>query len=499
MSIRRGMLGVLLLLSLAGVSRGESTPGLKWYAIKDGQVELFLHVFWSKNCSHCVKVHGYLDDLQRRQPWLKVMKYEVSESPANMELYRQSAQAINRVAGQVPAFFYVKQLEIGFDAAETTGRRLEQNLLRYRDALQKQVDAQKPKQSLAPASWLPILLVLLVADDPPAGLPPEITEPEVELDLDLDAALPAPEEPVVDLPGWGEVKAADYSLPALTVMLGGLDAFNPCAFFVLMILMSLMLRSGSRKRMLLVGSVFVAISGIVYFLFMAAWLNLFVLVGHLKIITLAAGAVALTVAIINIKDFFWFKQGVSLSIPDSAKPGLFQRMNALIAKGGLLGLLTGTATLAFVTNLYELLCTSGLPMVYTRILTLRHMSPWGYYGYLALYNLVYVTPLLIIVTGFALTFSAHKLSEYQGRVLKLLSGMMMLALGVLLVVRPETLSTFTGAVATLLGAILATALTVILHRLFAEPPAPPSAPRRGAFPAIPPIKTSPAAVNEPRH
>lgn len=455
-SLFRLMLAALLLGGIANPVSAQA-GGLKWYSVKDGQVELYLHVFSSRTCSHCAKAHEFLAEVQKRHAWLKVIDYEVTGTPQNMELYRQSAKDINRVAGQVPAFFYAKQLEIGFESAETSGKRLEQSLVRSRDALQKQVDARKQKQSMAPAEMLPILLVMMVGVEP---------LPEPELELDLDAALPPPEEPVVDVPGWGEMKAADYSLPMLTVLLGGLDAFNPCAFFVLMILMSLMLHSGSRKRMLLVGTVFVLISGVVYFLFMAAWLNLFFMVGHLQAITLAAGIVAVIVAAINIKDFFWFKQGVSLSLPDSAKPGLFQRMNLLISKGSLLGVLAGTAALAFATNMYELLCTSGLPLVYTRVLTLREMTPLAYYGYLALYNVVYVMPLLIIVTGFALTFSAHKLTEYQGRVLKLLSGMMMLSLGVLLVFRPETLSTFSGAVLTLAGAIGATALIVIVHRTF---------------------------------
>lgn len=216
--------------------------------------------------------------------------------------------------------------------------------------------------------------------------------------------------------------------------------------------------------MLLVGGVFVLVSGLVYFLFMAAWLNLFVLVGHLRAITLAAGVIAVAAAAVNVKDYFWFKRGVTLSLSGPARARLVRRMTALRGRTGLLPVVAGTAALAFTANLYELLCTSGFPLVYTRVLTLRQLSPAGYYGYLALYNVVYVTPLFLIVVGFALTLSGHKLTEYQGRVLKLVSGMMMLALGVILVVDPGFLNNLLGAAATLAGAVGGAAVVVLVHR-----------------------------------
>jgi hypothetical protein len=266
------------------------------------------------------------------------------------------------------------------------------------------------------------------------------------------------------------------------VVLGGLDSFNPCAFFVLMILLSLMLHAGSRRKMLLVGSVFVFISGLVYFLFMAAWMNLFFVVGHLRTITLAAGAIAVVAAAINIKDYFWFKQGVSLSLSDSARSRLVGRMTTLIGRTGFFPVVAGTAALAFAANLYELLCTSGFPLVYTRVLTLRQLPPSAYYGYLALYNLVYVTPLFLIVVGFSLTLSSHKLTEYQGRVLKLVSGLMMLALGVILVFDPGFLNNLDGAGATLAAAAGGTAVIVLIHRAVVR--------RRKVATGVPPARST---------
>jgi hypothetical protein len=397
-------------------------------------------------------------------------------------------------------------MEIGYTGDATTGKRLEKALVRCHDALQKQVDkkkkeAAKPAKKAAkpateaekpateaekPASVGLLALIALVGPPPEKAPPPEKEPPADDLEFPLDDLQLPPEDPNIDVPGWGEVEAEAVSLPALTAWLAALDSVNPCAFFVLTILLSLMLRTGSRKRMLLVGGVFVFFSALVYFLFMAAWLNLFFLIGHLRWITVAAGILAVVVGLINIKDYFWFKAGVTLSLSESAKEKLFRRMNVLMKQAGVLPLLGGTAALAFAANLYELLCTSGLPMVYTRVLTMRQLSPAGYYGYLALYNLIYVAPLALIVLVFALTLSARKLTEYQGRVLKLLSGLMMLALGVLLIAAPNVLNSLIGAAGTVLGSIAITALIVVGERVLrrrrppASPAAPPAAPPAGA-------------------
>jgi hypothetical protein len=192
--------------------------------------------------------------------------------------------------------------------------------------------------------------------------------------------------------------------------------------------------------MLLVGGIFIFFSGLFYFLFMAAWLNLFLSFGQLRGLTLAAGVLAVVMGAVNIKDFFFFKQGVSLSIPDSAKPKLFERMRGLLKASSLISMIGATIVLAAAANMYELLCTAGFPMIFTRVLTLHELLTWEYYLFLVLYNLVYITPLAVILLIFTFTLGASKLSEWQGRVLKLLSGTMMFMLGMVLVLRPMLLN-----------------------------------------------------------
>src|SRR4030043_247557 len=238
----------------------------------------------------------------------------------------------------------------------------------------------------------------------------------------------------------GKLDASEMSLPVITFVIAGLDSFNPCAFFVLFSLLGLLIHARSRKKMFLIGSVFIFFSGFIYFLFMAAWLNLFLLMGQVAVITKIAGAIAILIAAINIKDFFAFKKGISLTIPDSAKPKLFDKMRKLIKSTSLLSILFGTAVLAIAANSYELLCTAGFPLVFTRILTLNNLSTIKYYMYLVLYNLIYIIPLAIIVFIFTITLGRKILTEWQGKGLKLVSRAMMLGLGLVLLLNPSLLN-----------------------------------------------------------
>lgn len=282
----------------------------------------------------------------------------------------------------------------------------------------------------------------------------------------LAASCPAEEMTRLPLPLFGPVDTSSLSLPVLTLVVALLDSFNPCAFFVLFFLLSLLVHAHSRQRMAVIGGIFVLFSGLLYFLFMAAWLNFFLMFGRLKAITAVAGAVALVIATLNIKDFFFFKRGISLVIPEQGKSRLFERMREIMHAGSLPAMLAATVVLAFAANSYELICTAGFPMVYTRALTLERLPISGYYLYLALYNVVYVIPLAAIVILFVVTLGSRKLSEWQGRVLKLLSGSMMLTLGIVLLTRPSLLNNALFSAGLLLLAVAVTSVVVMAARRF---------------------------------
>ena len=188
-------------------------------------------------------------------------------------------------------------------------------------------------------------------------------------------------------------------------------------------------------------------------------------IGAVPLITTIAGMVALIIGAINIKDYFVFRQGPSLSIPTSARPTLFRHMRELLKANSISTMLLGTSMLAIAANSYELLCTAGFPMVYSRLLTLNELANFQYYAYLVLYNLIYVFPLIVIVIIFSFTLGAHKLSEQQGRLLKLLSGLMMLGLGLVMVFKPNVLvSSIWPGFILLLSAITIALITHVLSK-----------------------------------
>lgn len=391
-----------------------------------------LHFFWAVSCPHCAEEKPFLEALQRRHPRLRVKEYEIWRQRDNFELLLALAERHGGGIVSTPATVLGERVWFGFDAA--IAAEIEQTAARCL------------------AAGCPDLLAA-AADARAAGEP---------------AAPPQPPEPEktapVALPFFGSLDPESLSLPVFTLVLGLLDSFNPCAFFVLLFLLSLLVHLRSRRIMLLVGGTFVFFSGLIYFLFMAAWLNLFLLAGRMQLVTTVAGVVALLVAALNIKDFFLFHQGPTLSIPERAKPHLFARMRHLLTESRLPAVLFGTVVLAVAANSYELLCTAGFPMVYTRVLTLHHLERWQYYAWLALYNAVYVVPLLTIVLVFTFTLGSRKLSEWQGRVLKLLSGLMMLMLGLVLLIDPALLGNALAALAILLLALGATGVIVLLYR-----------------------------------
>lgn len=232
----------------------------------------------------------------------------------------------------------------------------------------------------------------------------------------------------------------ELGLPLFTVLLGLADGFNPCAMWVLLFLLSLLVNVGSRLRMAVVAGTFVAASGLVYYAFMAAWLNAFLAFGVSRGLQKAVGALALAAALVHVKDFFAFKRGFSLSIPESAKPGLYARARRVVLAEDLRGALLSVAALAVLVNLIELACTAGLPAVYTQVLAAQQgLGAGRRYAYLALYDAAYMLDDALVLAAAVYAFSRWKLGERGGRILKPFSGLVLAALGLMLLFKPEWL------------------------------------------------------------
>ncbi len=345
-----------------------------------------LEVFGRAGCPHCERAEAFLDALAVRHPELRIERRDVAADPDALARLRALAGAM-RVQPAVPAFFVRGQLVVGFRSAETTGREVEALLF--------------------------------------GGAPP----------------LP---EDVIEAPLLGHLRASDLGLPLFTVVVGLLDGFNPCAMWVLLFLLSLLVHLRSRGRMLLVGGTFVAMSGLVYFAFLAAWFNLFVWVGLARVVQVGLGVAAAGMGAVHLKDALAPGGGPSLHIPESVKPGIYAQVRRVLQAENLGAALAAVSVLAFLVNAVELLCTAGLPALYTRVLTLHALPPWRYYGYLALYDAAYVFDDVTVLAVAVVTLGRHRIQERQGRWLDAVSGALLIVLGVLLAVRPAWLMQLGG-------------------------------------------------------
>jgi hypothetical protein len=162
-------------------------------------------------------------------------------------------------------------------------------------------------------------------------------------------------------------------------------------------------------------------------------------VGLSQPVRLLLAGVALLIGAFNVKDFFALGRGFSFSIPESAKPGLVARMRRVMQAQALAASLLGVAALAVAVNLVELLCTAGLPALYTAVLAQQQLGTAAQLAYLGLYIAGYIADDALMVTLAVLALSTGKLSERAGRGLKLVSGVVMLALGAVLLFKPEWL------------------------------------------------------------
>lgn len=351
-----------------------------------------IEVFVRPGCPYCAAAEQYLQELQRRRPGLQVHIRDVSrDAEALQELVELAHRSGIRPFG-VPAFYLRGRLIIGFVSAETTGKEIETLL----------------QQS------------------------PSFT--------DQDSNNRAPISGAVEVPLLGQLNVQELGLPVFTIVLGLLDGFNPCAMWVLLFLLSMLVNLHDRKKMFLIGGVFVLVSGVVYFAFMAAWLNLFFLIGISRLTQILLGMVAAVIGSLNLKDFVAFGRGVSMGIPEAVKPGIYSQVRRILRAENLVGALMAVIVLAVLVNTVELLCTAGLPAIYTRVLTMYSLPMPTYYAYLGLYNLAYVADDSLMLTVAVVTLSRGKLQEKGARWLKLVSGVVMLGLGITLMLRPELLA-----------------------------------------------------------
>ncbi len=344
-----------------------------------------IEVFSRKGCPHCADAYNFLKKLKSEHPQITIVPRDIYIDKNNMDDFVAFNTRFKIEQPGVPSFLICDQYVIGFGNEETSGAIINKIL----------------------------------------GLKNSSTT--VSNPNEINTSI------------FGTVSVEKIGLPVFTIIIGLVDGFNPCAMWVLLVLLSILINLRDRKRILMIAGTFVFISGAVYFIFMAAWLNLFLIIGFSRVLQIIVGLIALLIGTIHIKDYFAFKKGLSLSIPDSAKPSLYTRIRNVIYAENMVATFIAVIVMAILVNLIELLCTAGLPALYTQILTLQQLDTFQYYLYLLLYNIAYIFDDALMVGLVVLTMDRQRLGEQQGRWLKLVSGSLIFMLGTLLILKPSLL------------------------------------------------------------
>jgi len=376
-----------------------------------------LYLFWGDGCPHCAKEEIFLKSIESKYPDLRMQKFEVWNHRHNANLMLEVAKELGANAGGVPFTIIGDQYFAGFDESYT--------------APKIEARIQECLATTCPNSV--------------AAIVPEIKAPE-KLNPDTkNNAIPEAEPKAVgkiDAGVFGEIDMAKFSLPVLTVIIGALDGFNPCAMWVLVFLISLLIGMQNKKRMWILGSAFIVASAAVYFLFMVAWLNIFLFIGVVSWVKILIGLVALLGAGYSLRDFFKNKDAACEVGDMEKKKKTMDKLKGYVASQNFWLALFGIMALAFMVNLVELLCSAGFPAVYTQVLAMNNMTGWQYYGYILLYIFFFMLDDLIIFFIAMFTLQATGLTTKYTRASRLIGGILMLIIGLLMIFKPEVLTKF---------------------------------------------------------
>ncbi|HPH97604.1 MAG TPA: hypothetical protein PKW33_13575 [Anaerolineaceae bacterium] len=270
----------------------------------------------------------------------------------------------------------------------------------------------------------------------------------------------------LDIPFWGTVDLDLQPAALSTALIAFVDGFNPCSLWVLSMLLALTLHTGSRKKVFAIGLIFLSVTAGIYALFIAGLFSVLQIVSFLGWIQILVAAVALFFGLVNIKDYFWYKEGISFTIADDKKPGLFMQMRKIMdASQSFWGLLSATIVLAVGVSLVEFSCTAGFPVLWVNLLSAQQITGISFVLLLLLYMVIYQLDELVIFFSAVITLKASRLEEKQGRVLKLIGGMLMLTLSGVMLFDPSLMNRLDSSLAIFGLAFGVSLLVLVVHRV----------------------------------
>jgi thiol-disulfide isomerase/thioredoxin len=390
---------------------------------------------------------SFLRSLEAKHPDIELGTYEVWMSSANSTRFKRIAEDFGIEAAGVPTIFIGDRAWEGFSADAGD------ELAAY---IQNCLDVGCPGPLDDESSVSPALTPAVGAE------PTEVTPMSSEA---ADTSSQSPTANSITIPLLGTVDLGGQSLWTSTALISFADGFNPCSLWVLSILVALSLRSGSRKRIFTIGLIYITVTAGIYVLLIAGLFTFLTMVSFLSWIQMAVSILALFFAAINIKDYFWYKEGLSLTIADEKKPGIYKRVRKVMAAGDSFWALAGTtAALGAGVSLVEFSCTAGFPVVWTNLVAAQNVEPITFVLLLLLYMAIYQIDELAIFAVAVLTLKAGRMEEKHGRMLKLVGGMLMLMLAAVMLFEPALMNDLTTSLLIFGGALVAALAVLVIHR-----------------------------------
>jgi len=345
-----------------------------------------IYVFYGEECSHCRDFEKYLsENILKNHPEIKVERLEVWHNSENYQKMLSLLSERGIKARSVPTVIVGHQVFVGYASDELSGREIKQSI------------------------------------------------------YDLYCIDEKVEERSLQIPLIGAVNISSLSVPILTIVLGLIDGFNPCAMWALVALITILIATKDRKKIRLVGSIFLLSSWLIYYLFMVFYLNTFKFLAFATFIRYIIGALAIFAGAWYLNEFRTYQPGVCKVTSSKKQKSILEKMKSVANRKSLILIILGAIALAVSVNLIEMVCSIGLPVIYTQILSLSNLPAWQHYLYLALYNTLYMADDIIVFIIAAKTLNFVQLNHKYDRAMKLVGGLLIIALGLILIFRPEFL------------------------------------------------------------
>jgi thiol-disulfide isomerase/thioredoxin len=433
------ILGLLLTGTKKAAASSAFLPPADMAGIQSNHL-VYIYLFWGEGCPHCAKAKPFLESLAQQNPRIVVRTYEIYYHAENQAIFEALCAAAGFEARYVPTIIVGTRYWEGYS---------DQVASEIRNVVEACLREGCPDAGAGIVAPLP---TAVPTNNPlPTG---ETLGPAADASSDT-----------IRLPLIGEVKLSGQSLAVSTALISFVDSFNPCSLWVLTMLLTLTLHTGSRRKVLVIGALFLTVTAVIYALFIAGLFTVFTIVSFTGWIQIIVSLVALVFGLINLKDYFWYKEGVSFTISESEKPGIFQRMRNLMDPNlSFWSLAGGTVVLAAGTSLVEFSCTAGFPVLWTNLLVSQNVGTFTFLLLLLLYLLVYQVEAYFIFGAAVFSLHSSRVEEKHGRILKLAGGMLMLTLAVVMLINPSLMNNLGSSLLIFGIALLAVLAVLLLHR-----------------------------------